>query len=217
MNIFDDDHEHSDVIKTLKGLQKVSAPAGFEADLMRRINLEKYGEKKSFWSKFLLPSRLIPSAALVLSAVVVLFVVNLNSGSTDENPLLMPPKVREDVIASSNLQSDLKMDMHPEARKEEAAKPRAEKKVTPKIENDVPALANADVAPDDSGISNLGITITGTNPGTFYGNPSIVSFGSRPINKRGLNYMQRNLTPQEKAQLELLKKKWLEMMKELNK
>jgi hypothetical protein len=100
MNIIEDDHQHDDVIQTLKGLKKVSAPANFEADLMRRINTEKYDEKKSFWWKFLLPSRLIPSAALVLSAIVVLFVINTNSGA-EENPLLIPPKIREDVVASS--------------------------------------------------------------------------------------------------------------------
>lgn len=217
MNIIDDDHEHSDVIKTLKGLQKVSAPANFEADLMRRINSGKYAEKKPFWWSLLLPSRLIPTAALVLSAVAVFFVININSGGTEENPLLIPPKVREDVVASTNVQNDLKMNTGPEVKKEESVKPRVGKKAAPKINNDIPAMANNDVIPDDSGISNLGITITGNNPGTNYGNPSIVSFGNRPINKRGLNYMQRNLTPQEKAQLELLKKKWLEMMKELNK
>jgi hypothetical protein len=216
MNIIEDDHQHDDVIQTLKGLKKVSAPANFEADLMRRINTEKYDEKKSFWWKFLLPSRLIPSAALVLSAIVVLFVINTNSGA-EENPLLIPPKIREDVVASSNVQKDLEKSIQPKVKKEEVAKPRTEKKVTPQINNDVPALANNDITPQDSGISNLGITITGNNPGTNYGNPSIVSFGNRPINKRGLNYMQRNLTPQEKAQLQLLKKRWLEMMKELNK
>jgi len=217
MNIIEDDHQHDDVIQTLKGLKKVSAPVNFEADLMRRINSEKFGEKKSFWAKFLLPSRLIPSAALVLSAVAVLFVVNTNSGGAEENPLLIPPKVREDVVASSNVGKDLEMNMRPKVKKEEAVKPRTEKKITPKINNEVPALANNDVMPEDTGISNLGITITGNNPGTNYGNPSIVSFGNRPINKRGLNYMQRNLTPQEKAQLKLLKKRWLEMIKELNK
>ena len=217
MNIIDDDHEHNDVIKTLKVLQKVSAPANFEADLMRRINTEKYAEKKSFWWSFLLPSRLIPTAALVLSAVVVFFVINTNTNGSDENPLLIPPKVREDVVASTNVQNDLQMSKVPEVKKEEKAKPRTGKNLTPKINNDVPAMANNDVMPEDSGISNLGITITGNNPGTTYGNPSIVSFGNRPINKRGLNYMQRNLTPEEKAQLEILKKKWLEMMKELNK
>lgn len=217
MNNFDDDQIQSDVIKTLKGLRKISAPENFEADLMRRINTEKFGKERSSWWKFLLPSRLIPSAALALSAVAVLFIINTNSGGTDENPLLMPPKVREDVVASSNLEKDLNLNSAPEVKKEVKTKPLAEKKSVPDTRNDIPALAGNDASREDTGVSNLGITITGDTPATSYGNPSIVSFGNPPINKRGLNYMQRNLTREEKAQLELLKKKWLQMMKELNK
>ena len=101
-NFDENSQQYSDIIKTLKGLQKVKAPANFEADLMRRINTGKYEKGRSLWEKFLLPSRLIPSAALGLAAVIVFFVLNINSTQL-ENPLLMPPRVRNDVVATKDV------------------------------------------------------------------------------------------------------------------
>jgi hypothetical protein len=40
----------------------------FEADLKRRIS-EEGTKQKSFWEKFILPSRLIPSAGLAAAAI----------------------------------------------------------------------------------------------------------------------------------------------------
>ena len=99
MPVKDDDKKYSDVIKTLKQLQKVKAPADFEAELMRKINSDKFKEKKgqSIWSKIFLPSRLIPSAGLAAAAVIVFFVVTLNPEEL-EDPLQMEPRVREDII-----------------------------------------------------------------------------------------------------------------------
>jgi hypothetical protein len=99
MPVKDDDKKYSDVIKTLNQLQEVKAPADFEAELMRKINSEKYTEKKeqSIWSKFFIPSRLIPSAGLAAAAIIVLFVVTLNPEEM-EDPLVMEPRVRTDII-----------------------------------------------------------------------------------------------------------------------
>ncbi len=53
-----DDMKYQDVINTLGQLQQVKAPAGFEADLMRRINAESFPEEKTFWQNIFAPSRL---------------------------------------------------------------------------------------------------------------------------------------------------------------
>ena len=98
MSVKDDDKKYNDVIKTLNQLHEVKAPADFEAELMRKINSEKFKEKKqSTWSKFFIPSRLIPSAGLAAAAVIVFFVVTLNPEEI-EDPLIMEPRVREDII-----------------------------------------------------------------------------------------------------------------------
>jgi len=95
-----DEKKYEDVIKALKGLKEVKAPANFETDLQRRINSEKFSkkEKKTFWENIFLPSRLIPSLGLVVVAVVMFFVVDTNSEEMD-NPFLIEPRVREDVFA----------------------------------------------------------------------------------------------------------------------
>jgi len=94
-----DEKKYEDVIKSLKSLRKVDAPENFEADLKRRINSEKFSEKerKSFWENVFVPARLIPSLGLVAAAVVIFFVVETNSEEMD-NPFLIEPRVREDVI-----------------------------------------------------------------------------------------------------------------------
>jgi hypothetical protein len=100
-----EEQKYGKLIKDLKNLQQVKAPANFEADLIRRINSENYkSEEKSFWGKAFLPSRLIPSLGLATAAVVVFLVVNVNSEEMD-NPFLIEPRLREDVIEVSDFDS----------------------------------------------------------------------------------------------------------------
>ena len=120
-----DEKKYEDVIKALKGLQEVKAPANFEADLQRRINSEKFSkeEKKSFWENIFVPSRLIPSLGLVAVAVVMFFVVDTNSEEMD-NPFLIEPRVREDVFAVSEFEEI-------EKKQEELSKQKSVKKDEP--------------------------------------------------------------------------------------
>jgi len=100
--MIDDEKKYDDLIKTLKSLQQVKAPTNFEADLKRRLNAEKYAkEEKRTIKRFFVPSRLVPSFGLAAAAIVIFFLVNTNSEETD-NPFLMEPKVREDMILISD-------------------------------------------------------------------------------------------------------------------
>ena len=94
-----DEKKYEKVINTLKNLKKVKAPENFEADLKRRINSEKFSkeEKKGFWQNIFVPAKLIPSIGLVVVAVVVFFVVETNSEEM-ENPFLIEPRVRQDIV-----------------------------------------------------------------------------------------------------------------------
>jgi hypothetical protein len=215
MENFDDNtNEYNEIIKTLRGLQKVKAPANFEADLMRRINESKYEKEGSFWDKILLPSRLIPSAALGIAAVITFFVLNMNSAPV-ENPLLMTPRIREDVVATENnplTHSDAQTNA-----KEEKANKETKKQSQPFFEEGTKSYAETHPGSSDSEVSNLGITFTGDDSqSTLPGNTSMVSFGY-PISKSGLNFQRRTLSPQERVQLEIMKKRLQEMMKQLNK
>jgi hypothetical protein len=211
-NIDENSQQYSEIIKTLKGLQKVKAPAGFEADLMRKINSGRYEKERSFWEKLLLPSRLIPSAALGIAVVIVFFVLNMNSAPV-ENPLLMAPRVRDDVIATNNSTVTPK-EAQVNPQKEKA---RNEIKQEPFFKEGTKSYAEIHSESTDSGVSNLGITFTGEDSeSTMPANPSIVSFGN-PITKSGLDFQRRMLTPQERAQLEIMKKRLMDMMKQFNK
>ena len=96
-------------------------------------------------------------------------------------------------------------------------KARNEIKQEPFFKEGTKSYAETHPGSTDSGVSNLGITFTGDDSqGTAPGNPSIVSFGN-PITKSGLDFQRRILTPQERAQLEIMKKRLMDMMKQLNK
>jgi len=213
-NFDENSQQYSDIIKTLKGLQRVKAPANFEADLMRRINTGKYEKEKSLWEKFLLPSRLIPSAALGLAAVIVFFVLNINSAQL-ENPLLMPPRVRDDVVATKDVPV-IPKDEQTSTENEKINK-EANKKPVPFFKEGTKTYAEIHGTAGDSDVSNLGITFTGEDTeSTLPGNTSMVSFGY-PINKSGLNFRSNTMTREERAQLQMMKKKLIEMMRQLNK
>ena len=100
--MIDDEKKYDNLIKTLKGLQQVKAPPNFEADLKRRLNSEKYAkEEKKPIKRFFAPSRLIPSFGVAAAAIVIFLMVNTNSEEAD-NPFLMEPRVREDMILISD-------------------------------------------------------------------------------------------------------------------
>ena len=123
-----DEKKYEDVIKSLKGLKEVKAPENFEADLQRRINSEKAAkkEKKSFWQNIFRPSRLVPSLGLVTAVIVIFFVVDSNSEDMD-NPFLIEPRVREDVVAVTDYDEF-------EAKQEELSKQKSLKKDEPVLE-----------------------------------------------------------------------------------
>jgi hypothetical protein len=123
-----DEKKYEYVIKALKGMQQVNAPANFEADLQRRINQEKFSKKeeKTFWENIFLPSRLIPSLGLVAVAVVMFFVVDTNSEEMD-NPFLIEPRVREDVFAITDYDEI-------EKKQDELSKQKSLKKEEPAVE-----------------------------------------------------------------------------------
>jgi len=123
-----DEKKYEDIIKSLKGLQQVKPPENFEADLQRRINSEKFSkkEKKSFWQNIFRPSRLVPSLGLVTAVIVIFFVVDSNSEDMD-NPFLIEPRVREDVVVVTDYDEF-------EAKQEELSKQKSLKKDEPVLE-----------------------------------------------------------------------------------
>jgi hypothetical protein len=179
MALNDDELRYKNVIDALKGLQGVKAPKNFEADLMRRINSEKFEEKRqSFWEKMFLPSRLVPSAGLAVAAVLLLFVININSDEV-ENPLLMEPRVREDMIEAKDV-SDIPMT----------------------VQEEIPGETRLGSADSNLAEFRDEISISGSRERSKTNSFAATGFA---IDKEGLNFRQVNLSEEEKQRLNELK------------
>ena len=179
MALNDDELRYKNVIDALKGLQGVKAPKNFEADLIRRINSEKFEEKRqSFWEKIFLPSRLVPSAGLAVAAVLLLFVININSDEV-ENPLLMEPKVREDMIEAKDV-SDIPMT----------------------VQEEIPGETRLGSADSNLAEFRDEISINGSRERSKTNSFAATGFA---IDKEGLNFRQVNLSEEEKQRLNELK------------
>ncbi len=175
-----DELKYADVINTLKQLQQVKAPGGFEADLMRKIRAGVPEKKESMWDRFFIPSRFVPSAALAVLTIVILFIININSNNA-EDPFSVEPKVREDVVASEtmpNLQiiDDTKTDTELTGNHEETV-----------ASNDI---GNADT--NESGLP--GSDLRATAPSEISSPAANVNY----IDKSGLNFRQINISKKER-------------------
>ncbi|MFO7447420.1 MAG: hypothetical protein R6W90_13705 [Ignavibacteriaceae bacterium] len=183
----DEDNLFKEVTTILKQLRKVDAPPHFEADLMRRINSGKLDTKErvNFWDKFLSPARLVPSAAVALIAVIMLFVVNTSPVDQDD-PLSLNPRVREDLIeGGSNAGVSLDEKMDALSQQNESGLLRREER-----------------------------NQSAQTPSQYNQTPRSASFVSSSITKNGLNFRQVNLTEEEKQQLDELKKKFKQFLQE---
>lgn len=99
MMMENDDLKYKEVINSLRNLRKIQAPYNFEADLMRKINSPQAEKQKSLFDLIFSPVKLIPSAALIATAVILIFVVN-NHSTEIEDPFSIEPRMREDLLIS---------------------------------------------------------------------------------------------------------------------
>jgi hypothetical protein len=213
--MIDDEKKYDDLIKTLKGLQQVKAPPNFEADLKRRLNAEKYAKKeKRTIKRFFAPSRLVPSFGLAAVAVVVFLLINVNPEEAD-NPFLMEPKIREDMILISDT-DDLNIPIDNLSKKSEVVE---EKIIVDKKDK---GMRRENFLEEKSSDENL---IAGRNELALTETTMIGETESAPtedisadeftrpvatglaIEKSGLNFRQVNPTQKEQEEILELKKK----------
>jgi hypothetical protein len=218
-----DDVKYQDVISTLKQMQQVKAPPGFEGDLMQKINSGQLPGEKTFWQNIIIPSRLIPSAALAVTAILLIFVLN-NNGITQENPLLTVPREREDVIRgikTSNIPPETKpvtkvelraapeiSEIQKDAGNEIQNKP-VEKTLSEKEDFSPSATVKISEEREDYSPSVKG-KISGGTAGTsrfIRANSASGRINDYPVNKAGLNFRQINLSNEQKIELDQLKEK----------
>ena len=206
------DKEFEGVIKTLKELQQLKAPANFETNLMRKINAGNFPQEAgSWWSRFLVPKKFIPSAALAIAAVLLLFVLKPGSGESD-NPFNVQPRVRKDIITSTQLSSANKVDKELQKMTEETKE---------NGENNI-SKQNQDIAKSEvPGKRTLSTKKFGSEePESLYTSQgyeavsSLNNFDFYGISKNGLNFRQVNLTQNEKREINRLKENLMRFMKQ---
>ena len=97
----EDDNEFEKIKRLLKDLPKVDAPSNFENELSKRINQGEQTKKKESWFDKVFSPKLVPSAALAVTAVIILFLLKGNVSDV-EDPFQVMPKLREE----QNLKQD---------------------------------------------------------------------------------------------------------------
>ena len=221
--IQDDEKKYEDVINKLKDLKRIDAPDYFEADLKRKL-AEETSEKKSFWDKLILPSRLIPSAGLATAAVILFFVININSEEM-ENPFLIEPKLREDIIEVSSTEGYIEKDeMKNEVRtnveskekpveKLDAGKRRQDNLGDTKTGRDEPTMMMKEESFDDDKLlaeteslkkDSIVTHLAGTQPAAL---DTVGTASGMQITKQELNFRQVQLNSQEQQVVNELRNK----------
>ena len=201
MALNDDEFRYKNVINTLKSIQEVKAPQNFEADLMRRINSEKFKGNQNFWQKVLIPSRLVPSAALAVAAIILLFFFNISSEDS-ENPLLVEPKVREDVIATENISEVPLNEGSPSEKLSDMKKNTVEQRQK---------LEQSRTATEDSSVAMFR-----SNSSLKMNDKPQFTVAGYSIDKGGLNFRQVNLSKEEQKQLRELREHFRTLLKHKN-
>jgi len=214
--MINDKKKYEDLLNTLKNLQQVKASPNFEADLKRKLNEEKFKkeEKKSFRS-FLIPSRLIPSFGLAVVVVILILSNNINSDDMD-NPFLVEPKLREDIVSMPNT-NDVNLpegNLGKEKGTVEENKDRDKKEVLKRNESKVEEKSIDENLIAGRELSDAETTFTDAADTDITSEASSPPATSFAIRKSGLNFRQINPTIQEQQEIQILKEKVQKEIKE---
>jgi len=93
----EDDNMNEKISRLLKDLPKINAPPNLEYELSKRINQSEQRKEKVPWFDKIFSPKLIPSAALAVTTVIILFLLKGNVNEA-EDPFQIMPKLREDKI-----------------------------------------------------------------------------------------------------------------------
>jgi hypothetical protein len=211
------------LIDDLKNLSKVDAPKNFETELWRKINSSEEVKKISFLEKIFTPGKIAPAAIALASAVIIFFVIDITPEQM-EDPLTIEPRLREDfhvVAATYNVpvekekksarQKNIVVERSEEVLSQEKgeAQPLTNSmsddiQTDKKMLNDENPIMNEmikDQNISDSFKSEETLSLGGTVV------PSPKAASSSQISKSNLNFMQRNLSIEEKVEVQQLKMK----------
>ncbi|MFZ1518455.1 MAG: hypothetical protein WAU11_06760 [Ignavibacteriaceae bacterium] len=217
----EEDKINKKLLEDLKNLPKVKAPKNFETELFRKINSSSSEKKKGFWEKLLSPGKLAPTAIALVSATIIFFVVDGNSEEL-EDPLNIAPRLREDVVVYESYQeipivSEKKSERNKQnsgildtpPNETEINEVQSEPKLGFEEHSEIKSREIDQSFADDLTTEKTDSdSFNSENSKEFEGRsiaPSSVTTSATEISKDNLNFMQRNLSTQEKMEVQQLK------------
>ncbi len=209
------------LMEDLKNLPKVSAPENFETELFRKINSSETDKKGNFWDRLLTPPKLAPAAIAIVSAAIIFFVVEINPVEI-EDPLNIAPRMREDVIIIESIE-DVPIEQLKKTERVEKKSQEIKTKRTEAEEIEKPNQRNEvynERIDQKSGINeqsindDLVLSKSDTDSQRYEGKHSLGNVAPASVNaeiseagKDNINFMQRNLSNEEKMKVQHLKMK----------
>lgn len=218
----EEEKTYKKLLDDLKNLPKVDAPKNFETELLRKINSSELEKKESFWDRILSPGKLAPAAVALASAAIIFFVVDINSEEM-EDPLNIAPRLREDLVIIESIEEIPVEQLKKSDRGKEEPSIINEGLVETK-ETETQVLPNV-VYEERSEMNSKGVDksladelISGKLESDSFKSddskslggsavPSPVTTSAAEISKDNLNFMQRNLSTEEKKEVQQLKMK----------
>jgi len=218
----EEEKTYKKLLDDLKNLPKIDAPKNFETELLRKINSSELEKKESFWDKLLSPRKLVPAAVALASAAIIFFVVDINSEEM-EDPLNIAPRLREDVVVIKSIDEIPVAPLKKSERVKEDSKNLNEGLIETKefeTQNKPTVVAEErsdtkskgmeqsfadELISDKSESDSFKVEETRSLGGSAA--PSAVTASASEIRKDNLNFMQRNLSTEEKKEVQQLKMK----------
>lgn len=183
----------------LKNLPKVSAPENFEEGLWRKI-YSADDKKEFFIQKIFSINRFIPASATLVAIVIVFFLINSNA-SDYEDPFMIEPPVREDLITVSNDDAGVTQMIQKKQNSKQHRIESDQANRNLKEENSVQQLN--DSTPQKPALEGK------ESSGVMSSQPMVIddAIESETITKDELNFLKKTVSEQEKREILELKKK----------
>ncbi|QQS36301.1 MAG: hypothetical protein IPM56_19010 [Ignavibacteriales bacterium] len=208
-----DELKYKDVIDGLKNLKKVETPKDFETTLMRKLNQPEKIKKESIFKRLFIPSRLVPSMALAVTAVILVFVIDLSPDEL-ENPLLLEPRLRQDIVMVT---SEEPVTVEKQVEKKSKDAPKKEEAPVNTLPS-VQEMMKDEVVIQNQAVMRNEADLSATRTDSFANSPAVtgsVEAIQQPvqtsiqneIDKSGLDYRQINLNVEDRQNVQKLKER----------
>lgn len=210
--MIDDEKKYENLLNDLKNLPKVDAPQNFEANILRKVRLEEQREKESFWKNIFTPGKIVPAAVAIASAVIIFLIIDLKPERI-EDPLNLQPRLREDIVNVQSLDefavlTEEKPEQNKSAKLKNELNKSGNHRKAVDSENEISLSKKRDGVKDKAVEPTLRAESLSTNsPVSVVGGVSSAQENDAVSEqkKENFNFMQINLSPKEKREVERLK------------